>query len=677
MRNKSFGIFSLVLFLVMSIGLFTGIKAQTGGFSGATYANGEYNFKFSSSELRHTFMAAAEDYLLHNQYAGVPIFADAGFSLFSNRIQLTSEEYKPVMGFGTDTSTMSVDDSAVLMEDGKPGKAGEYTYRAAIAQNPDVWNHWIYQDATTSDVMSLYLDSLYKFEFNEDKSGYVVNPSMAEADPIPVGGRELPSGKIVSKKWQVKIRKGLKWVFNSKTDTSAITKLEMDATDFYETYKIALTEKWFRAVSGGGDFCTSSQKILNAQEFVDGKAEWEDVGIRLVDDYTLEFEYAGEQSEWDVKYSLSSFVTTPINLELYHALGDAYGTDEKTIGYHGVYYVDYYENDKVIRLKKNELNHDADKYFYTGRTITIITEAEMRFQEFLAGKLDSVGLPAPHYEEYKNHPGLKHIPGATTFRIMINGLGTKEALLKKFPDTEWTPEPILANDDFRKGMYYALDRVKLAEGVMKTSEAQMYLFTDAYLVDAELGIAYRDTPQGKSVGADLSPSTHGYNIGAARAYFDRALKQLVADGIYKSGDVIEIEFLYFSGSETQEMMASYIKDAFEIAFSSSKYNIKVVVDIMPKEFPGIYYDYMMTGKFDTSIGGISGSTLDAASFLDVYCSDNRGGFTLNWGFDTNTPEIIVSYTDDEGKQRNEIWSFDAIASALNGDAVVVDGKDVR
>ncbi len=672
MRSKTFKILSLVFILVMSMGLFA--EAKTGE---ATYANGEYNFKFSSSDLRHTFMAAAEDYLLHNQYAGVPGFADAGFTLFSNRIQLTSEEYKPVMAFGTATSTMSVDDSAVLMEDGKPGKAGEYTYRAALATNPDVWNHWIYQDATTSDIMGQYLDALYRFEFNEDKTGYVVNPSMAAGDPIPVGGRELPTGKIVSKIWRIQVKEGLKWKFNDKTDTSMITKLEMDATDFYETYKIALTEKWFRATSGGGDFCTSSHRIVNAQEFVDGTKEWEDVGIRLVDDYTMEFEFVNEQSEWDIKYAFSSFVTTPINLELYEALGDAYGTDEKTIGYHGVYYVDYYENDKIIRMKKNELNHDADKYFFTGRTFTIISEAEMRFQEFLAGKLDSVGLPAPHYEEYKNHPGIKHIPGATTFRIMINGLGTPEAQLKKFPDTEWTPEPILANQDFRMGMYHALDRKKLAEDVMKTSQAQMYLFTDAYLVDAELGIAYRDTPQGKSVGRDLSPSTHGYNLDAARAYFDRALDELVANGTYKSGDVIEIGFNYFTGSETQEMMASYIKDAYEAAFNSSKHNIKVAVDIEAKEFPGIYYDYMMVGKFDTSIGGISGSTLNAASFLEVYCSDNRGGFTLNWGFDTNTPEIVVEYTDDYGQELKEIWSFDAITSALNGDAVVEDGKEVR
>lgn len=643
----------------------------------ATYANGTYNFKFASSDLRHTFMAAAEDYLLHNQFAGVPLMADAGFTLFSSRMQLASETYLPVLGFGVTYSTMSADDSKVLMEDGRNGNAGEYTLRQALANNPTQWNHWLYDDSTTSDVMVHFLDSLYTFDFNADKTGYVLNPSMADGNPIPIEGRELPSGKTVSKKWQIKIKDGLQWKFNPKTDTSMITKTNIDATDFYETYKLALTEKWFRAISGGGDFCTSSSKVINAQEYVDGQKEWDDVGIKLIDDKTLQFEFVDEQSEWNVKYFLNGFVTTPINIELYNALGDKYGIDEKTIAYHGPYYVDYYEPDKVIRYKKNDLYHNADKYFYTGRVFTIIKEAEMRFQEFIAGKLDSVGLPASHYEEYKNHPGLKHVPGSTTFRMMINGLGTREAQLEKFPEGEWVPEPILANTDFKMGMYHAIDRKKLAEEVMKTSQAQMYLFTDAYVVDAELGIPYRNTPQGMSVGADLSPSTHGYNLDAAKAYFEKALDTLVAEGAYKSGDVINIEFNYFSGSETQEMMASYIKDALEAAFNSEKHNIKVNVDIIAKDFPGIYYDYMMVGEFDTSIGGISGSTLDAASFLDNFCSDNRGGFTLNWGIDTSVPEITVLYTDDDGNPVKEIWSYDAIVSALNGEIKVVDGKEAK
>lgn len=642
----------------------------------AVFANGVYNYKFASPDVRHTFMAAAEDYLLHNQYAGIPLNANAGFSMYSSRMQLASEKHLPVLGFGVRYSTMAADDSKVIMEDGKPGKEGEYTYRIAATQNPSQWSQWKSDDSVTSDLMDFYYGRLYDYEFKEDKSGYVLAPSLADGYPIPVDSETLPSGKVVSKKWRIKVKEGLQWKFNDKTDTSMVTDTTINAVDFYESFKIALTEKWFRAISGGGDFCTSTKEIVNAQNFVDGLVPWEEVGIKLIDDYTFEYEFVDDQSEWDVKYFSGDTSLTPIHTELYEALGDKFGIDEKSIAYSGPYYVDYYESDKVVRMKKNELFHDSDKYFYTGRNIYTIDDAEMRFQEFVAGKLDAVGLPSAHYDEYKDQPGVKRVPGATTFRMMVNGLKNREGQLKQFPESEWTPEPILSDTDFKMGLYHAIDRKKLAEEVMKTSQTQMYLFTDAYVVEAETGIPYRNTPQGKAVGKDLSPSTYGYNLDAARAYYEKAVDKFVEDGTYKDGDEITFEFYHQSGSETLALMGAYIKDAIEEAFQSEKHNINVKVDVIPKDFPGIYYDHLMIGEFDTGSGGIAGSTLDAASFLDTFCSDNRGGFTLNWGIDTTIPEITITYENDGGELVKELWSYDALVSALNGEVKVHDGIEV-
>ena len=83
---------------------------------------------------------------------------------------------------------------------------------------------------------------------------------------------------------------------------------------------------------------------------------------------------------------------------------------------------------------------------------------------------------------------------------------------------------------------------------------------------------------------------------------------------------------------------------------------------------------MMTGSFDIAIGGISGSVLNASSFLDVYSSDNRGGFTINWGYDTQFQKFqLLGFM----KVKNyEDFQYDAIVTALNGKATIVDGDDV-
>ena len=670
-------------------GMATATKLVT--VTNTTFANGFYNYKFASSELRHTFMAAAEDYLLHNMFAGVPLFDSGSYVMYDPRVVLPVSEYVPVMGYGTGSGTMTADDSTVEMDDGEFGDAGVYTYRTTISENPQVWNQWLYDTSTDSTLMSYYYGNLYGYEFNDDKTGYELNPAMAAATPTAVDGRFTDAGAEVAYTWQITLKDDLMWYFHPDTNATFLGGLDaadyvIDANDFVDTYKLALDEKWFRAVSGGGDFVTSAQEIEGAANYVDGLNSWEDVGIKVIDDSTFEFTFVDEQSNWNVRYWLGSFVMSPINLELYDFLeadGDdntTYGTDNMTIGYHGAFYVDYYEADVELIYVANPDYFNPDEFFYDRYLFYVVDDPDVSWQMFEEGLLDGAAIPTAKYDDFKDFPGVLPVPGETIYRMMINGLETVEAQAEMFPDSTWIPEPILANQNFKSAMFFAIDREYLATVVMKTRQPSIYLFSTAYLVDAELGVAYRNTDQGETVGTDLAPDTHGFNFDAAQAYYNLALGELITAGDVSPGTaanptIITLEFNYFSGSESQKSMADYLEEAFEAAFQSTEYYINIDVETFPKDFPAIYYDYMMTGDFDLSIGGISGSTLDAASFLDTYCSDDRSGFTLNWGIDTSVAEIEVLYFDDLGVAKAEMWAFDAIVSALNGEIFVANGEE--
>jgi ABC-type oligopeptide transport system substrate-binding subunit len=653
--------------------------------AGLISPTGFFNYKFATTELRHTFMAAAEKYLMNNMYGGVPMFASGSFALYSPRLQLPVDEYVAVMGYGTRFATMSDDDSTVLMYDGELGNAGEYTYRTNNSTDPVTFNQWIYDTSTDSTYMGEYYGALYDYVFNADKTGYEVVPVMAGGMPVPVDSHITETGKEVSTVWQISVAAGLEWSYFDNGDApSYVTDNDITAQDFVDTYKIALDEQWFRAISGGGDFLGKTQAIVGAQDYVDGTGDWADVGLKVVDG-KIQYTFVDDQSEWNVKYWLSSFVMAPIHTEMYDELTvdgvTTYGTSPQSIAYHGPYVITAYETAIILTLEKNPNYAAPELDFYTHKTFQIIEDSEIAFQTFEAGKLEAIGLPTAKYEQYKNHPGLKQIPGATTYRIMINGTGTVENLRAIFPDSTWIPEPILANDDFKMAMFFAMDRQYLAEQVLKVRTSNMYLFSDAYLVDAELGVPYRSTDQGATVGEGLSPSTFGYNFDAARALFKLAVAAEIAAGNYEAGTasewtVIELEFNYFQGSDSQVTMFEYLESAYELAFVDFDNYVKIDLSGHAKDFPDIYYDYMMVGEFDLSIGGISGSTLDAASFLDTYCDDNRGGFTLNWGIDTTSANINVIFNDFEGVRHNEMWSFNAISSVLNGEVYVVDGAEV-
>ncbi len=667
-------------------GVSTVTRDVTVSEAGLVSPTGFFNYKFATTELRHTFMAAAEKYLMNNMYGGVPMFASGSFALYSPRLQLPVDEYVAVMGYGTRFATMSDDDSTVLMFDGELGNAGEYTFRTHNSTDPVTFNQWIYDTSTDSDYMAEYYGALYEYVFNADKSGYEVVPAMAGGMPIPVDSHITETGKEVSTVWQIPVAAGLEWSYYDNGDApSYVTDNDITAQDFVDTYKIALDQQWFRAISGGGDFISKTQAIVGAQEYIDGTGDWADVGLKVVDG-KIQYTFVDDQSEWNVKYWLSSFVMAPIHTQMYDELTDTegvttYGTSPQSIAYHGPYVISAYETAIILTMEKNPNYASPELDFFTHKTFQIITDSEISFQTFEAGKLESIGLPTAKYDEYKNHPGLKRIPGATTYRIMINGLGTVEAQREAFPDSSWIPEPILANDDFKMAMFFAMDRQYLAEQVLKVRSSNMYLFSDAYLVDAELGVPYRSTDQGETVGEGLSPSTFGYNFDAAQALFKLAVAAEIAAGNYEAGEsgawtIIELEFNYFQGSDSQVTMFEYLESAYELAFVDFDNYVKIDLTGHAKDFPDIYYDYMMVGEFDLSIGGISGSTLDAASFLDTYCDDNRGGFTLNWGMDTSSANINVIFNDFEGVRHNEMWSFNAISSVLNGEVYVNLGAEV-
>ncbi len=684
-----FGDYEIQLEVTNSLGETTTVIFHVGVVeeNPTTFPSGYFNFRLATSDMRHALFAYAERYLMETMYGGIPVFANAGFNMYSHRLELPVDDYIPVMGYGTSFADMSEDDSTVIMDHGDYGNVDEYTYRGRLGQNPSTLHQWIYDDATSSDVITIFMDALYAFVFNEDKTGYEVVPSMAADDPDPQNLETLDTGREVATIWQIEIRDDLKWSFHEDLQDQGYTE-EITAQDFVDTYKLALDQGWFRAIAGGGDFTSTPQEIVNAQAYYDDEVEWEDVGINLIDEYTIEFEFVNPMGDWDVRYWLSSFVMTPIHLELYDDVGDQYGTSEDTVAAHGPYVMTYYEPDSIIRYEANPNYHAPERYNFTHRTWRIIEDAEIAFEEFLHGTLEAAGVPGARYEQFQHDPRIRHVPGATTFRIMINGLGTVEKQTERFPNSTWNPEPLLANDDFKLAMFYAIDRDELTSEVMVTSEPNMYYFSEAYMVEPEEGVAFRHHAWGDWVGEGLGRDTHGYVPDRATALWEDAISDLIEAGDYDAGTagdptVINLMLNVFSGSESQLAFGEYIKDTFEDIFVSDDHHIKVEVEVRPRPFPDIYYNYMMIGDFDLSIGGISGSTIDAASFLYIFCDDNRGGFTLNWGIDTTTANIQIYFDDDdnvvmdaEDADYSQMWSFNALVSVLNGRAYIQEGEEI-
>ncbi|RJX24283.1 MAG: DUF5011 domain-containing protein [Acholeplasma sp.] len=641
------------------------------------------------AEDKAILFAAAESYLLENVYGGVPLYTRASRVMYSPRVQLFSPEYNGVLGFGTAFSQFSADDSTVLMYGDTYGQANEYTWRASFNTDPTSLNPWNADDSNTATFTDHFNGALYDFFFDDTKTGYEILPSLAKSEPIPVDP-EVINGKTYAKVWRIELKDDLQWKFHPDTDVSGLPAgyEDLDASDYLWTWQYALENDWFRARTGGGDFV--SQGIKNAAEFLNGTATWDQVGLRLAEGTTntIELEYVIQKSTFDIKYGFAGAVLTPINQELFEALGEDYGLTPTDVASSGVYYFDSWTPGQLLTFKKNELHPDADTYKYTGYQYRYVNGSDNIFAEFLAGRLESAAVPASQVTTYANDPRVKTAPDATTWRLMINMFGSEEnrdAYIAEHPevglDETWVPEPILEYLPFRQALYYGFDRYYAAVELVQLYLPAHTLFAPTYFLDGESGLSVRGTDVGQAVVDDFGGDSNGYFPDAAVDLFKQAVAEAIADGHYDAGTaenytVITLELYWASsGNTSAQAMVANLKEQYETLLVDDVNFVRIVINVNDVAFPGNYYDYMMVAKMDLGIGGISGSLLDAPSFLDVFSDDNRGGFTLNWGIDTSTANIPVAYNNLEGKTVYEKWSFNALIEALTGKVYVKNGGE--
>jgi uncharacterized repeat protein (TIGR02543 family) len=660
----------------------------------ANYPNG-IDLSLLDGEQKDILFAAAESYLLENLFGGVPLYTNYSSVMFSNRIQLFSEDFNGVLGYGTAFSQLSADDSTVEMFPGQMGNVGEYTYRSSYSIQPKTLNPWLDNYGDFSDFIDLFTGGFYEFFFDASKTGYEILPSFAESLPIAVNPTTI-NGKDYSTVWQIPLRDDLTWTFHPDIDTSEFAEgyEKLDASDWIWTWKLALENRWDRAISGGDDFITKG--IKGVAEFVAGTGSWEDVGISIVNGNTIQLEYVSEQSEFDIIYGFNGASLPALNQELFESLGasftgraTAYGQDHLSVAANGVYYLNEYSPYYIITAKKNNAYVDADKYFYTGQQFRFIEGSTQVFEEFLAGRLESASVPSASVIEFLNDPRVKTSPLATTWRLQMNMFGTeanRDAYIAQYPgsgiDPDFVPEPILMYKEFRQALYYGFDRYTAAVEVVKTYLPAHTLFTSTYFLDGSSGLSVRTGEAGAAVVTNFGGDSNGYFPDAALDLFKSAVADAIADGYYIKGTAsnyttIELTLTHASSGNTSQLaMVAELERQYEALLVDDENFVNVDIIVNDVAFPGNYYDYMLVANTDLGIGGITGSLLDAIGFLDKFSEDNRSGFTLNWGIETSVPNIEVTYINLEGNYVSEVWSYDALISALAGKTYVGNGIEL-
>ncbi len=351
--------------------------------------------------------------------------------------------------------------------------------------------------------------------------------------------------------WQFKIRQEAKWHNGDPINADTLIyswKMLIDPT----------------LVNSMANFMWYYIDIKNAETYFNGECDWEDVGIKKIDDYTIQLITETPATENDVCANFIDRSLYPVNEELYEAgMNDdrtetSYGIDLDSYMGCGPYFFDTWTRDSVEVYKKNPDYWNADLYHYDTVEIYIIPEKNAQVQMFEQGKLDELSLDSTTIDTYIDDPRLAVYPSTEVDHIDINCKNTEN--------------PLSANVNYRRAMYYAIDRETIAEEFFGHQKPAGFYISEQAGIFSEDGVPWRETAQGKEV-TDLIESwgPNGYSPELAREYLAKAYEEC---GLAED-TVVPVIFLYNADNAAWRATSEYLDEQFPEIFEG-KIDLQIV-----------------------------------------------------------------------------------------------------
>ena len=396
------------------------------------------------------------------------------------------------------------------------------TFSYVYAMDPSSLDYSVTSKSSTSDVIANVVDGLLE----NDKYGNLI-PSLAEDWSVSKDGLT----------YTYKLRKGVKW-YTSEGEEYA----EVKAQDFVTGLKHAADGK-----SDGLSLLQDSIKGLAA--YISGESnDFSTVGVKAVDDYTVEYTLNKPESFWNSKVTTATML--PVNEEFLNSKGSDYGAPTpSSILYNGPYLLKSLTSKSVIEYEKNPNYWDKDNVKIDNIKLTFYdgSDQESLIRSFTQGAYTTARLfpTSSNFESTKKEYGDKIVYSpqeATSYYLTVNVNRQSYNKTAKTDEAQKTStKEALLNKNFRQALNFALDRHSYtaqlngeegADKIIRNSlvphdYVQVGEKTFGELAQAEL-VSYGD--QWKNVALTDGKDTI-YSPEKAKAAFAKAKEELQAKGV--------------------------------------------------------------------------------------------------------------------------------------------------
>ncbi|UZA36847.1 peptide ABC transporter substrate-binding protein [Moraxella bovis] len=354
--------------------------------------------------------------------------------------------------------------------------------------------------------------------------------------------------------------------------------------------------------------CLVDAKVVNAGQIAEGKADVEALGVRAIDDKTLEITLTDP-----VPY-LPDLLVLPVAYAVPKQAIDAHGDkwlDPANIVVSGAYKLTDWVVNSHITVERNPAYFGEVTGNINKATFLPITSASTEVNRYKAGEVELAAIPSEHLASIKKElPDEVHSsPKLCTFYLEYNHAKAP------FNDVK-----------ARQAIAMALDRETIAEKVLGRGEKATYQFTP--------------------------PAIHGMGeVSHEWMKLDKSArvaqaKKLIEEAGYSASKPLKFELLY-STSETGKRIATATSSMLNESFGGS-----VNVSIINQEWKTML-DTRRQGKFDTAFAGWCADYNEPSTFLNILRSgnSNNSGQYKNTEFDRLLDSTLNAGTSDDERMK--------------------------
>ena len=513
------------------------------------------------------------------------------------------------------------------------------TFSYVYAMDPSSLDYSVTSKSSTSDVIANVVDGLLE----NDKYGNLI-PSLAEDWSVSKDGLT----------YTYKLRKGVKW-YTSDGEEYA----EVKAKDFVTGLKHAADGK-----SDGLSLIQDSIKGL--AEYVSGESnDFSTVGVKAVDDYTVEYTLNKPESFWNSKVTTATML--PVNEEFLNSKGSDYGAPTPSgILYNGPYFLKSLTSKSVIEYEKNPNYWDKDNVKIDNIKLTFYdgSDQESLIRSFTQGAYTTARLfpTSSNFESTKQEYGDKIVYSpqeATSYYLTVNVNRQSYNKTAKTDEAQKTStKEALLNKNFRQALNFALDRHSYTaqlngeEGANKIIRnslvphdyVQVGEKTFGELAQAEL-VSYGE--QWKDVALTDGKDTI-YSPEKAKAAFAKAKEELQAKGVTFP---IHLDIPV----EQTDVIAVQQTNSLKQSIESSLGTENVIVDVLQmtdNEKLSITSQAKVPSQKDYDLNGTGWGPdyQDPATYLNILDA-KKGSALKHLGIKRgNDPEVMAQVGLDEYKK---------------------------